>query len=60
MSEFDEETVGACSSTSTAEYDAKMEDYKEDRFSVSITSLTNFFVFLCLFPLIALYSREID
>jgi hypothetical protein len=44
MSEFDDETDGACPNTSTAEYDTKMEDYKEDRFSVSKTSLTNFFI----------------
>lgn len=33
MSEFDDETIGACPSTSTAEYDTKMEGYKEDKFS---------------------------
>jgi hypothetical protein len=40
MSEFDDDTVGACPNTSTAEFDIKMEGDKEDRISVSITKLT--------------------
>jgi hypothetical protein len=49
MSEFDDDTVGACPNTSTAEYDARMEGDKEDRFSVSLTNLTTIYIILYLY-----------
>jgi hypothetical protein len=44
MSEFDDDTVGSCPNTFTAEYDIKMEDDREDRLSVSKTNLVAIFI----------------